>query len=131
MAIRLNFIVEGQTEEAFVKQILSPYLAGREVWAQARCVLTSRRRNIKHRGGIKNYEKARNDINAWIREDRNSDVRFTTMFDMYGLPTNFPGYLAQRPSGPRLLYRLWRMGAGTQPHRGLVAGHRPSRGHTH
>ena len=42
MAIRLNFIVEGQTEEAFVKQILSPYLAGFEVWVQARCVLTSR-----------------------------------------------------------------------------------------
>ncbi len=101
MAIRLNFIVEGQTEEAFVKQILSPYLAGREVWARARCVLTSRRRNIKHRGGIKNYEKARNDINAWIREDRNSDVRFTTMFDVYGLPTNFPGYKdAQQTSNP-------------------------------
>ena len=32
MGIRLNFIVEGQTEEAFVKQILSPYLAGFEVW---------------------------------------------------------------------------------------------------
>ena len=46
MAIRLNFVVEGQTEEAFVKQILSPYLAGFEVWVQARCVLTSRRRNI-------------------------------------------------------------------------------------
>ena len=52
MAIRLNFVVEGQTEEAFVKQILSPYLAGFEVWVQARCVLTSRRRNIKYRGGV-------------------------------------------------------------------------------
>ena len=101
MSIRLNFIVEGQTEEAFVKRILSPYLAGFEVWVQARCVLTSRRRNIKHRGGIENYEKARNDINAWIREDRNSDVRFTTMFDVYGLPTNFPGYKdAKQTSDP-------------------------------
>lgn len=101
MAIRLNFIVEGQTEEAFVKQILRPYLAGFEVWVQARCVLTSRRRNIKHRGGIESYERARNDINAWIKEDRNSDVRFTTMFDVYGLPTNFPGYKdAKQTSDP-------------------------------
>ena len=92
MGIRLNFIVEGQTEEAFVNQILSPYLAGFEVWVRIRCVLTSRRRNIKHRGGIESYGKAKNDINAWIKEDRNSDVRFTTMFDVYGLPTNFPGY---------------------------------------
>ena len=92
MGIRLNFIVEGQTEEAFVNQILSPYLAGFEVWVQVRCVQTSRSRNIKHRGGIDSYGKAENDINAWIKEDRNSDVRFTTMFDVYGLPTNFPGY---------------------------------------
>ena len=92
MAIRLNFIVEGQTEEAFVNQILSPYLAGFEVWVRVRCVETSRSRNIKHRGGIESYGKAKNDINAWIKEDRNSDVRFTTMFDVYGLPTNFPGY---------------------------------------
>lgn len=101
MAIRLNFIVEGQTEEAFVKQILRPYLSGFEVWVQARCVLTSRRRNIKHRGGIESYERAKNDINAWIKEDRNSDVRFTTMFDVYGLPTNFPGYKdAKQTSDP-------------------------------
>ena len=38
MSIRLNFIVEGQTEEAFVNQILSPYLAGFEVWVRVRCV---------------------------------------------------------------------------------------------
>ena len=92
MAVRLNFIVEGQTEEAFVKRILNPHLANLGVYVKARCVLTSRRRNIKHRGGIGSYEKARNDINTWIKEDRNSDVRFTTMFDVYGLPTNFPGY---------------------------------------
>ena len=101
MGIRLNFIVEGQTEEAFVNQILSPYLAGFEVWVQVRCVQTSRSRNIKHRGGIDSYGKAKNDINAWIKEDRNSDVRFTTMFDVYGLPTNFPGYKdAKQSSDP-------------------------------
>ena len=92
MAVRLNFIVEGQTEEAFVKRILNPHLANLGVYVKVRCVLMSWRRNIKHRGGIGSYEKARNDINTWIKEDRNSDVRFTTMFDVYGLPTNFPGY---------------------------------------
>ena len=101
MGFRLNFIVEGQTEEAFVNQILSPYLVGFEVWVKVRCVQTSRSRNIKHRGGIGSYGKAKNDINAWIKEDRNSDVRFTTMFDVYGLPTNFPGYKdAKQTSDP-------------------------------
>ena len=92
MAVRLNLIVEGQTEEAFVKRLLNPHLANLEVYVKVRCVLTSWKNNIKHRGGVGSYEKARNDINTWIKEDRNSDVRFTTMFDVYGLPTNFPGY---------------------------------------
>ena len=52
MGIRLNFIVEGQTEETFVNQVLKPHLSDRSVWAYARCVLTSRRGGVKHRGGI-------------------------------------------------------------------------------
>ena len=102
MGMRLNFIVEGQTEEAFVKRILSPYLADLRVYVRRFAV--SRRvgsRNIKYRGGIESYGQARKDINAWIREDRNLDVRFTTMFDVYGLPTNFPGYKdAKQKSDP-------------------------------
>ena len=41
--IRLHFIVEGQTEETFVNQVLKPHLGNRYVWADARCVQTSRR----------------------------------------------------------------------------------------
>ena len=101
MAIRLNFIVEGQTEEAFVKQILEPHLAKLSVWANARCVMTSRKGGIKYRGGISKYAQVKNDINAWIKEDQNPDARFTTMIDLYGLPTDFPGYEdAQRKNDP-------------------------------
>lgn len=92
MDVRLHFVVEGQTEEAFVNRVLAPYLAGRRIWTKVRCVRTSRKRGIKYRGGFRNYATAKNDINAWITEDQNSDARFTTMFDLYGLPTDFPGY---------------------------------------
>ena len=51
MGIRLNFIVEGQTEEAFVKRILNPHLANLGVYVKVRCVLTSWKNNIKHSGG--------------------------------------------------------------------------------
>ncbi len=34
VAIRLNFIVEGQTEEAFVKRLLNPHLANLEVYVK-------------------------------------------------------------------------------------------------
>ena len=92
MAIRLNFIVEGQTEEAFVNTILRPHLDEFSVWSKARCVMTSRKGNVKHRGGVINYALAKNDITRWLREDSNHDVRFTTMFDLYALPSDFPGH---------------------------------------
>ena len=96
MSIRLHFIVEGQTEEAFVNQILSPHLANFAVWTKARCVETLRKRGVKHRGGIARYAQAKRDITKWIKEDQNSDARFTTMFDLYGLPKSFPGYQAAK-----------------------------------
>ncbi len=92
MAVRLNFIVEGQTEEAFVNRTLLPHLADRSVFASARSVMTSRKRGAKHKGGLSSYTKAKSDITAWMNEDRNADARFTTMFDLYALPTDFPGY---------------------------------------
>ena len=99
MAVRLHFIVEGQTEETFVNRALRPHLANLSIWVRARCVMTSRRRGVRHRGGIGNYAQAKRDINAWMMEDQNPDARFTTMFDLYGLPADFPGYedAARRP----------------------------------
>ncbi len=92
MDIRLHFIVEGQTEETFVNRVLCPHLATLFIWTKARCVMTSRKRGVKYRGGIRRYAQAKSDINAWITEDQNPDARFTTMFDLYHLPTDFPGY---------------------------------------
>ncbi len=91
MSIRLNFIVEGQTEETFVNTVLGPHLAEFSVWTSARCVETSRRRGTKYRGGIRTYAQAKRDIQSWIRNDRNPNARFTTMFDLYRLPEDFPG----------------------------------------
>ena len=90
--IRLHFIVEGQTEETFVNQVLKPHLGDHYVWADARCVLTSRRGGVKHRGGFRNYAQPQRDIVSWLREDQNADARFTTAFDLYRLPSDFPGY---------------------------------------
>ena len=91
-AIRLNFIVEGQTEEAFVNTVLRDYLASFDVLSSVRCVETSRRRNIKHSGGIRSYAQVKRDIERWLRSDANAVARFTTMFDLYALPSDFPGY---------------------------------------
>ena len=92
--IRLHITAEGQTEQSFAKKVLGPHLAERGVYADARCVLTSRdKRAAKgHRGGLASYEKAERDIRTWLKEDDHDECRFTTMFDLYALPHDFPGY---------------------------------------
>lgn len=108
MPIRLHITVEGQTEERFVKEVLAPYLAEQEVWADARCVLTSKnnRFGVEYRGGWRRtsaYSTVKKDICSWMKEDRHPDVRFTTMFDLYALPGDFPGYAkASRETDPYL-----------------------------
>ena len=63
--------------------------------------MTSRKRGVKHRGGIGNYSKAKNDIMAWTKNDQNREAHFTTMFDLFRLPHDFPDYEdAKRASDP-------------------------------
>ena len=96
MRARLHFIVEGQTEETFVNLILIPHLARFSIWGDARCVMTGRKRGIKFRGGLSSYARARKDLVLWMKQEQNPDAFFTTMFDFYALPKNFPGYAMAR-----------------------------------
>ena len=99
MGVRLHFIVEGQTEETFINRVLIPHLASRSIWGKVRCVMTGRKRSITHRGGLATYALARKDIILWMKEDQNPDAFFTTMFDLYALPADFPGYDDARAIG--------------------------------
>jgi hypothetical protein len=92
--IRLHIIAEGQTEQNFVKKILQRHLAERNIFADARCVLTSKDKRAakEYRGGLLSYEKAKKDIQSWLKEDFRDECRFTTMFDLYAMPDDFPGY---------------------------------------
>ena len=101
--IRLHVTAEGQTERSFAKKVLGPHLAERGVYVDARCILTSRDRRAarEYRGGLVSYEKAERDIRTWLREDAHDECRFTTKFDLYALPNDFPGYAeAGRASDP-------------------------------
>lgn len=81
---RLVFIVEGETEEAFVNTILRPYFQQCGLYNPIQCF------KIKHtQGGMRKYSYVRNDVLNTINE---RDVIVTTMFDLYALPTSFPGY---------------------------------------
>lgn len=88
--VRINFVVEGQTEETFVRDVLAPYFGERGVSCVASCVSTGKKRGIVYKGGMTSFEKAEQDIIRWMKQD--SKAFCTTMFDLYGLPNNFPGF---------------------------------------
>jgi len=99
---RLHITAEGQTEESFVNDTMKPHLASYGVYADVRRVLTGKKHGKLYRGGMTNYAKAKNDIVRWLKEERgNGDVAFSTMFDLYALPEDFPGFAeAKRLNNP-------------------------------
>ena len=90
--IRVNMIVEGQTEEEFAHDVLEMPLAQRSLYLSVRCVETSRdkKRGKIYRGGLLDYNRLRGDLVRWMKEDQKPDARFTTMIDLYALPDNYP-----------------------------------------
>jgi len=90
--IRLNITAEGQTEERFVKDTLTPHLGHFNIATDVRRVLTGKDKRKSYRGGLISYAKAKKDIQSWLKEDNHSESRFSTMFDLYALPDDFPKY---------------------------------------
>lgn len=101
--IRVNFIVEGQTEETFVRRILAESLAKSGIYVSgARGVETGRKKirrqniikpgkqEIIFRGGMPSFKKIKRDIEWWLIEDKSAYL--TTMFDLYALSNDFPEY---------------------------------------
>jgi hypothetical protein len=94
--IRLHVVAEGQAEEAFVNSILAIHLGSFDISTDVRCVETSRTRMRIYRGGVTKYPKIKRDLQLWMKEDDNADSYFTTMFDLYGLGDDFPGWEAAK-----------------------------------
>jgi hypothetical protein len=90
--IRLHAVVEGQTEETFVNQVLVPVLADRNVVMDVRCVETGRKRSGVFRGGVTQYRHLKTNLTLWMKQDQKPETWFTTMVDLYALPDDFPGY---------------------------------------
>ena len=78
----LVVIVEGETEQTFVRDQLSSHLALHNTSAWA--ILPGRHRK---QGGVKKWEVARQDIIRTLKERRYC----STMFDYYAMPLDWPG----------------------------------------
>ena len=88
----INILCEGQTEERFVSKVLKPYFNDCGIVLKPRILLTSKKKN--QRGGMISFSQAKRDIENWISKNRNRKSEthyYTTMFDFYALPSDFPG----------------------------------------
>lgn len=69
---------EGETEETFVNEILTPYLAEKGIFVRASSCK-----------GVSKYPKIRKNLKTMCRSYRHGYV--TTMLDLYGIPSDTPG----------------------------------------
>lgn len=80
---RINVVVEGPTEEFFIKTVLAPSLWVREIF------LTPIILGVPgHKGGNVSYARVKKDIILQLKQDQG--VYCSTMFDLYGLGRGFP-----------------------------------------
>jgi Domain of unknown function (DUF4276) len=82
--IRVHVIVEGQTEESFVREVLAPTLWTREIYLFPTLLGVP-----GHKGGKPNYARLRKDVLIQLKQDRTAYC--STMIDFYGLEGEFPG----------------------------------------
>jgi hypothetical protein len=92
---RVLVLVEGQTEERFIKDVVGPHLEAKDIYAIPKVVTTKRvKQGPDFKGGITDYQKVENDLKRLLGD---SDAALiTTFIDYYGLPLEFPG-MATRP----------------------------------
>jgi hypothetical protein len=96
MSKRVLILVEGQTEERFVKDILGPAFWPMNLFLTATILVTKRVKDGSNfKGGVTNFAKFQNDTQRLLNSA--GDALVTTMLDYYRLPSDFPG-MDSRPA---------------------------------
>lgn len=83
---RVCIVCEGQTEEAFVTNVITPAFVNLGLQLQPQTIQTS----PGHKGGALDYERVKRHLRNTLRQK--SAPWVTTFFDFYQLDTCFPGY---------------------------------------
>ncbi|MEW6358274.1 MAG: DUF4276 family protein [Planctomycetota bacterium] len=87
---RVLILVEGQTEERFVKDVLRDHLFAYDVWITPTILTTKRVKcGPDFKGGVTSYAKVKRESRRLLGDT--SAALVTTMFDLYALPRDFPG----------------------------------------
>lgn len=84
----IGILVEGQAEEDFIQSVLNPYLQNKALFLTATLIKTKRTDTGSFKGGVSNYAKIEKDLRLLFQNQ--STIATTSMFDLYGLPSDFP-----------------------------------------
>ncbi|OCB02195.1 hypothetical protein BBC27_14155 [Acidithiobacillus ferrivorans] len=77
---------EGPTEEQFIKLLVAPALRSLQVFVKPQMLKTSQ----EARGGAVNFDRLKFNARNTLRQKPNAVL--TTLLDLYGLDTTFPGF---------------------------------------
>lgn len=87
---KILLLVEGQTEETFVKTVLNPHLETFDRYAVPKIIATKIvKRGNQFKGGVPSYDNVRRQISRLLGDT--SAVAIGTLIDYYALPPSFPG----------------------------------------
>ncbi len=79
---RLFIVVEGQTEEAFVKELMIPHFINNGIY-DVRPILIQTSKS--HKGGLVNYAHLKNDLQRLLKS-QGQDVIVSTFVDFFRCP---------------------------------------------
>jgi len=96
---RILLLVEGQTEERFVKTLLAPHFQERNAAVVPTILVTKFVKDGPNfKGGVSSYSRFRTDLRRLLHD---SGALVSTILDYYGLPADFPGMTTRPNAAPR------------------------------
>lgn len=90
----IHILCEGQTEQGFVEEVLRPYLQDKGITGVKSILITTNKKK-NARGGMLTYNHALTDLKLLQQTKIDGEYErhiFTTIFDLYALPDDFPGF---------------------------------------
>lgn len=84
--IRVFALVEGQSEEAVIKNVIAPSLANLQIYLIPKIVPTSK----GHKGGDVSFDRLLFNLRIFLNQEK--DTYITTFLDFYKLKTDFPNF---------------------------------------
>lgn len=116
MSKRVLILVEGQTEERFVKDVLGPAFFGQELFFHPTLLVTKRVKDGPNfKGGVTGFAQFINDAQRLLNSRGGALV--TTLLDYYRLPGDFPG-MSSRPKNGSPTQRVLHVEAAIHTHFG-------------